>query len=761
MMNPARWLALCAVCCLLFACSTPTDAREAQDGPGANSIPVHPLSGHDVIRSWVVLGPFPNPQLDEPDSQGAMHGGFNKDYLAEIGGEASAQLMSGLRVKSDASADGSGQVTAQIVNAPASGVVDLDAMFGGQDYLVAYAYTTVDSDKKQTVNFFFGSDDGAKVWVNGKLVHEIYMGRGLTIGGDTFEAEFKEGVNTILVKVAERWGAWGFAMSIADEQGMQVIRAEQEARQLRDAFKNARVEPPYSFMMVPGDFPQLSWDQPEAVKQAVGGAPLKVRWFDAELNEVTKAKAPGRYAFVAEATSGDGRHIERAGTVYCIDPSWAMWRERPMGRISGIAPQSIAPETWEQNGEAVSSYLGRMLGQMIAMHEDGAILFSYLHDMEASGKEPTKSDTPLAREQDYQIALQRKLLGVEDKWPAIAPPRKLEKPARVLREGTPEEAGMKPDVAEQLHAVCEEWYEQSGEPFITLVARHGVIVYHEAVGEGPMGEVTLDTMMPQASITKAITGMVFAQFVDQGLIGIDDPVADYLPGFDASGEKAITVRQLFTHTTGLEGHGEWGGIHNPRLENVIASCPEDLKPGKVHIYNGMGYDLAGKVISMVAGKGIIRILREQLFDPIGAKNTFVEEDLGYSCNTTAYDLAMFGQMMANHGSYGDLQFFSPQTFEKLLPVPLNQYYPDIQQDWGIGFTWMPQVDPRAGKDGIPNGATLLSDRVIGHGSATSCVLRIDLDNDLVITQVRRGAGEHYDKYLAELILAVDQSLIDE
>lgn len=282
------------------------------------------------------------------------------------------------------------------------------------------------------------------------------------------------------------------------------------------------------------------------------------------------------------------------------------------------------------------------------------------------------------------------------------------------------------------------------------VARNGVIVYHEAIGEGPFGEVTLDTMMPQASITKALTGMVFAQFVDQGLIGIDDHVGDYLPDFPIDGEKAITLRQCFTHTTGLTGHAEWGGIHNPRLGNIIASCPEDLSPGKVHIYNGMGYDLAGEVMAVVAGKGIIRIMREQMFDPIGAENTVVEEDLAFSCNTTAYELAMLGQMLLNQGSYGELEYFSPETFQKLLPTSLTPYYPDINVEWGIGLTWM-----------RPSNPDLLGERIIGHGSATACVLRVDLDNDLVITQVRRRGGPMYEKYLSQLMAAIDEGLIDE
>jgi len=38
---------------------------------------------------------------------------------------------------------------------------------------------------------------------------------------------------------------------------------------------------------------------------------------------------------------------------------------------------------------------------------------------------------------------------------------------------------------EKLRAVCEQWYQESGEPFIALVARHGVVVIHEPFGACP------------------------------------------------------------------------------------------------------------------------------------------------------------------------------------------------------------------------------------------------------------------------------------
>jgi len=114
----------------------------------------------------------------------------------------------------------------------------------------------------------------------------------------------------------------------------------------------------------------------------------------------------------------------------------------------------------------------------------------------------------------------------------------------------------------------------------------------------------------------------------------------------------------------------------------------------VHHYNGMGYDLAGKVMELVSGKSIFRLMRENLFDPLGMTHTTLEEDLGFSCFSTAANMATLGQLLLNRGSYGDLVFFSPRTFERLMPQPLSRFYPAIDKEWGIGLTWMRQPSPR-------------------------------------------------------------------
>jgi len=246
--------------------------------------------------------------------------------------------------------------------------------------------------------------------------------------------------------------------------------------------------------------------------------------------------------------------------------------------------------------------------------------------------------------------------------------------------------------------------------------------------------------------------------VEQGLIGIDDPVGKYLPDFPTTGEKAITLRQCFTHTSGFYGHGSLGGVQNPWLDNSLALWLPYIEPGKRHYYNGMGYNLAGKVMEIVSGKSIFHLFREYLFAPLQLENTWLDIDLAYGIRSTAYDMAVVGQMLLNQGVYGNLSFFSKDTYEALLPVNLENYFPEIKNRmWGIGITPMNRWEKNEITGEKRN---ILSDHVIGHGSATSSILNVDLEHKIVICQSRMDGGRQYHEYLNKAYLLIEKYFDD-
>ncbi|TFH28205.1 MAG: class A beta-lactamase-related serine hydrolase [Bacteroidia bacterium] len=515
------------------------------------------------------------------------------------------------------------------------------------------------------------------------------------------------------------------------------------------------VESDLSFQFWKGTFPELEVNSPATMKNFLGGEySIDVRWFDTYLLEVDTLLRPGRYGYYAEITGANGIVVKKAGTFFCTPDDWMGWSEPLQSNINYFPFDSIPESVWEENRAPISDYGGQILLKSIVNNQDGGILMSFIHDMHLKKLNPGPLHTPVIMDGDYHIRLKQKVMGMENTYPPLALPEKSNRPATVvhLMEGKEQEKNA--SFEEEMRALCIEWAEVSGEPFDMLVAKDGSILFHGAFGENLRGKFTEEEPTEIASITKLYTGLLFAQFVDQGLIGIDDPVGKYLPDFPSTGEKEITLRQCFTHTSGFYGHGSLGGVQNPWLDNSLALWLPYLEPGTRHYYNGMGYNLAGKVMEIVSGKSIFHLMHEYLFGPLQLQHTQLDIDLAYGIRSTAYDMAVVGQMLLNKGSYGNLRFFSEKTFESLLPVELETYFPEIKgKAWGIGMTYMNRYaeDEKSGEK-----RAILSDQIVGHGSATSSVLNVDLKNGIVITQSRMNGGAQYDRYLNKAYLLIEK-----
>ncbi len=708
------------------------------------------------IRDWIVIGPFPNPERS-PNTKD--NGAFDIDYLRSIGGELKAKI----RPETTVEAGEAGTLTARKARFQ-DGLLDFTTLYNDSDHKLAYAYTEIESPSNQDAFFFLGSDDGVKVCVNGKLAFSNLPpnGRPCFARQDKFKVKLRKGINTILAKVENGIDAWRLVMEIYSEKEGLKLEARIEADNNAKAFMREKLacatDPGHVFWPAWNPLPRIIWRDVDKVRELAGDIPLSVRWFDANLNEIGSPDKPGRCAAVVEGKMKDATPIRRAMTFFCIPPEgMTQWE------ITGIqVPYPGKPfnaDIWREYGSRISKDADSLYNAGLLSKEEGAIFLSWLTEVKPLGREVTTTESSMVANDDYHLALKLKLLGPAKKTRPLAPPKILANKVPVLHDGPPTEAGVKPDAKEKIETVCRQWAEDSGEPFTILVARHGVIIAHEAFGMRPDGTaVGLDYRTDVMSITKAVSGMLFSLFIDQGYAKLDDPIGNVLPDFPTKGEHVLTYRQLFTHTSGLEGHGEWGGIHNPYLENVVLDGLNSLHPGEHHIYNGMGYDLAAKAMEYMTGKSIVRLFHDHLFRPMGI-NDVPLADLAYGARFTSYELGILGQWLVNHGSYGDKQFISEETFDKLLPEPLSKYYPLIQIDWGIGLTWMPEQKP-----GAPVGSTdmknmIFSPRTVGHGSASSCILRADLDHDLVVVQVRKTAGPKYDEYAKKFFMTIADSML--
>ncbi len=99
----------------------------------------------------------------------------------------------------------------------ASGIVESpQGYFQVNENIVLYAYTEVEAAEAFKAAAFVGSDDGVQVWINGRRVHRNSKQRALKVDEDRFDVDLKAGRNTILLKIDQQAGPWGFAFRLND-----------------------------------------------------------------------------------------------------------------------------------------------------------------------------------------------------------------------------------------------------------------------------------------------------------------------------------------------------------------------------------------------------------------------------------------------------------------------------------------------------------------------------------------------------------------
>jgi CubicO group peptidase (beta-lactamase class C family) len=295
-----------------------------------------------------------------------------------------------------------------------------------------------------------------------------------------------------------------------------------------------------------------------------------------------------------------------------------------------------------------------------------------------------------------------------------------------LQPGSPEEVGMLPDRVAYARDLCARWVREGNTPALCVcVARRGKIVLHEAWGVlGPEADappLELDSIFPIMSITKPITATLVMQLVEDGLLGLNRPVVDYLPEVTGEGVADILVHHLLTHTSGygwtwylgsmmsyaaakLEAGFEpppcppWRHPENHQELSILWDAPREAAPGEFMIYSNHNYLLLGEIVTRLTERPLEELARERIFRPLGMDSSDyvlpasraqrvvrrpsgfpladpmppgmfwhginspahrARPDPGDGVFSTARDMTVFGQMILNRGRYGDARILSP------------------------------------------------------------------------------------------------------
>lgn len=335
----------------------------------------------------------------------------------------------------------------------------------------------------------------------------------------------------------------------------------------------------------------------------------------------------------------------------------------------------------------------------------------------------------------------------------------------------PESVGMDGKVLDEgIGRVVQTYIDNKTIPgAVVLVARHGKICYFKAFGEKQKGvPMTTDSVFSLVSMSKSPVAAAAMRLVDEGRITLTDPISMYMPEFahmtvavkatDGSvkivpAEREITLHDLLSMTAGIwrpvgstgdkakdaysgdpvkdfvgemmrdagikTGTGDYDYTAEENAKR-LAKIPLICQPGSAFVYTDPSADVLGRLIEVVAGKPLDKVLEDEIFKPLGMKDSSFyppEKDLdripsmmwgggpgtpdgklgqwwdrtfengGYGCCpvglegaygknknwfsaagglfSTSYDFFRFGQMMLNGGVLDGKRVLSTQAVKRM------------------------------------------------------------------------------------------------
>lgn len=372
----------------------------------------------------------------------------------------------------------------------------------------------------------------------------------------------------------------------------------------------------------------------------------------------------------------------------------------------------------------------------------------------------------------------------------------------------PEDFGMSSDRLARIRPAMEALIEKrkffGGE---IVVARHGEIVLHEAVGYRDWdNKVPLekDAVYSIFSMTKSLTGVLALNAIEAGRFALTTKVSEIIPEFSGGFREDVTFYHLLTHTSGLPvTFTAKHGMYIDTLDEVIAAICQKIhstaKPGSEASYAPLvGHALMGEAIRRTDPKGrsYRQIMQEDLLTPLGMKDTalglradlkprhikphwlFDKSPLEHPSRrvagtdgafedpeaempwvgiaSTVSDIFRFTEMLRRGGEYNGARILSPVTVERTrldeTPGMINQLYGRnaIARGWepapaylSIGFSL------RGTEICHHQMGTLTSPQTFGQHGQGSTLYWVDPKHDVSFVCLSNGVmieGENYERF---------------
>jgi len=262
------------------------------------------------------------------------------------------------------------------------------------------------------------------------------------------------------------------------------------------------------------------------------------------------------------------------------------------------------------------------------------------------------------------------------------------------------------------------------------LSRKGKVFAHASLGKKTYRAENPDLAQPNsiqyiASITKMFTAVAIMKLLEDGLTRLDVAVCEILPQFCRKPFDKINLFHLMTHTSGMfpDGGCFENDAHLTAYDILIAKYKLSkgekfdwieasldtgvrMEPGKQWAYCSFGFTILGAVIEKLTGISSETYIMENIVKPLGMTDTFFdvnsdqkarfllqnkyvedsfngikdEEDemsdklglprTGGGLNSTAYDLAIFGNMLLNKGSLNGVRIIGRKAIEKMTTLSI-------------------------------------------------------------------------------------------
>ena len=302
---------------------------------------------------------------------------------------------------------------------------------------------------------------------------------------------------------------------------------------------------------------------------------------------------------------------------------------------------------------------------------------------------------------------------------------------RALREGGATDVGMSQARLDDVAARVQNRIDRGLMPgAVVLVARHGRVVLHQAMGAKESGKdaMTKDTLFDLESNTKVLaTAISYMLLVERRVVSLSDPIAKFLPNFATNGKEHVTLRDMLRYSSGLPvdinlpGAPNLADVPSPSaLWTLMEETPLEYPTGTKVEYSDLTYRLLGHTFEAITGQNLQQFAKANVWSKLGMTRTtynpldngftvsdtaatgpgswnlrigtirgVVEDDFDWvmggivGCDglfSTARDIAVFLQMILNDGSYGGAKIVSPSTVRTMTADQTAQVNETVDVD---------------------------------------------------------------------------------